>query len=55
MLKKYMWKYEPEHAGALEMALDMGMVVLLVDGVDEGARLKEPIERYVVRAAIAVC
>ena len=51
LLERYIREYESDHADALLMALDMRLLVLLVDGLDEGARLKEAVEHYVVRVA----
>ncbi len=49
VVKQYLRTYEPGYASMLEMALELRMLVLLVDGIDEGATVKEEVERYVVR------
>ncbi len=48
VLKQYFRTHEPEYADMLEMALELRLLVLLVDGIDEGATVKEELERYVV-------
>ena len=51
LIVEYIRKYEAEFASMLEMALKMRSLVLLIDGLDEAAGLREEIEDYVVRSA----
>ena len=53
LLKQYLRTYEAVYAPMLEMALELRMLVLLVDGIDEGATVREEVERYVVRVFCA--
>jgi hypothetical protein len=53
VIKQYLRTYEAVYAPMLEMALELRMLVLLVDGIDEGATVKEEVERYVVRVFCA--
>jgi len=48
LIVEYIRTYEPEYSEMLEMALRMRTLVLLVDGLDEAAGLREVIEDYVV-------
>ena len=53
VVKQYFRAHEPKYASMLEMALELRMLVLLVDGIDEGATVREEVERYVVRVFCA--